>query len=358
MYRLFATIGPGFVISGHQSFARVHRARRASGGMKRCMQSLALGFAVIGLLAMSGRDTVKAQGSFPPQLTKLVVSFPAGSTVDLIGRVVADGLTRRWGKSVIVENVSGAAGQIGTGRVAQAPPDGQMLLVSPPAQLVTHHALYKTLSYDPREFAPITVVAQVPHVLGIRKGFVASLAELIAYGKANPGKLTYASQGVGSTTHLTTMLFAKRAGIEMLHVPYRGTAPALTDLISGHIDSMFDNAGTSLPLHRDGSIRIIATASADRLSALPDIPTISESGFPDFRSVTWYALAAPRGTPAPIVARLNADVVSLLAEPEVRRRFETLSLQPAGGTVEQTARFIQEETRVWSEVIKDAGVEP
>jgi tripartite-type tricarboxylate transporter receptor subunit TctC len=295
--------------------------------------------------------------TYPLQLTKLVVSFPPGSTVDVIGRVVADSLSRRWGTPVIVENVAGAAGQIGTGRVAQAQPDGHTLLVSPPAQLVTHHALYKSLPYDPRQFVPITVVAQAPHVLGVRKDLVASLSDFISYGKANPGKLTYASQGIGSTTHLTTTLFARRAGLDMLHVPYRGTAPALTDLISGNIDAMFDNVGTSLALHREGRIRILAAASTQRLPALPDIPTISESGFPNFRSITWYALVAPRTTPDPIIEKINHDVVAILQDPDVRRKLEGLSLQPAGGTSGQTARFFQEETSVWSEVIKDANVQ-
>ncbi len=299
-----------------------------------------------------------AQGISPPPLTKLIVSFPAGSTVDLIGRVLAESLSRRWGKPVIVENVAGAAGQIGTGRVAQAVPDGSTLLVSPPAQLVTHHALYKNLSYDPRQFEPVTVVAQVPHVLGVRKGLVSSLAELIAYGKANPGKLSFASQGIGSTTHLTTTLFARRAGLEMLHVPYRGTGPALTDLISGTIDMMFDNLGTSLPLHRDGRIRILAVASDRRQSALADVPTLAESGFPGFHSVTWYALVAPRGTPPAIVDMLNRDVIGILHAPETRRRLEDLSLMPAGGTPAETARFFAEETSVWGEVIRQANIQP
>jgi tripartite-type tricarboxylate transporter receptor subunit TctC len=309
------------------------------------------------MLVFVAADAASAQSPYPSQTTRLVVSFPPGSTVDLLGRILADGLNRRWGKPVIVENVAGAAGQIGTGRVAQATPDGHTLLVSPPAQLVTHHALYKNLSYDPRQFVPIIVVAQVPHVLGVRKGFVATLGEFITYGKTNPGKLSYASQGVGSTTHLTTTLFARRSGIDMLHVPYRGTAPALTDLIAGHVDAMFDNVGTSLPLHRDGNIRILATASDQRLAALPDIPTIAESGFPGFRSVTWYALVAPRNTPSAIVAKVNQDVVSILQDAEIRRRFAELSVAPAGGTPDETARFFQEETNVWSDVIRDANVQ-
>ncbi|MEI8152019.1 MAG: tripartite tricarboxylate transporter substrate binding protein [Hyphomicrobiales bacterium] len=314
---------------------------------------------LIGALAIvaAGCGPSFAQKPYPSQLTKLVVSFPPGSTVDLIGRVLADSLSRRWGMPVIVENVAGAAGQLGTGRVAQALPDGHTLLVSPPAQLVTHHVLYKTLPYDPRQFVPITVVAQVPHVLGVRKDFVTSLADFISYAKANPGKLTYASQGVGSTTHLTTTLFARRANIDMLHVPYRGTAPALNDLISGNIDSMFDNVGTALPLHRAGRIRILATANTQRLDALPDIPTIEESGFAGFRSVTWYALVAPRATPDPIVEAINNAVAAILLEPDVRRKLEDLSLQPAGGTTRQAAQFFKEETAVWSEVIKNANVE-
>jgi tripartite-type tricarboxylate transporter receptor subunit TctC len=156
---------------------------------------------------------------------------------------------------------------------------------------------------------------------------------------------------------LTTTLFARRSGIDMLHVPYRGTAPALTDLIAGHVDAMFDNVGTSLPLHRDGNIRILATASDQRLAALPDIPTIAESGFPGFRSVTWYALVAPRNTPSAIVAKVNQDVVSILQDAEIKRRFAELSVAPAGGTPDETARFFQEETNVWSDVIRDANVQ-
>jgi tripartite-type tricarboxylate transporter receptor subunit TctC len=322
------------------------------------MKKIALKVLFVGLgIVASGAGPACAQKPYPSQPVKLVVSFPAGSTVDLIARVIADSLNRRWGTPVIVENVAGAAGQIGTGRVARAQPDGYTLLVSPPAQLVTHHALYKALPYDPRQFVPITVVAQAPHVLSVRKDFVASFSDFIKYGKANPGKLTYASQGIGSTTHLTTTLFARRAGLDMLHVPYRGTASALTDLISGNVDAMFDNVGTSLALHREGLIRILATATTQRLTALPDIPTISESGFPDFRSITWYALVAPRTTPASIIEKINHDVVAILQNPDVRQKFEDLSLQTAGGTPDQTAQFFQEETKVWSEVIKDANVQ-
>ena len=189
------------------------------------------------LIQIAGSTSGVAQTGFPSHTVRLVVSFPAGSATDIIGRLLADRLGRKWHVSVVVENITGAAGQIGTGRVARAEPDGYTLIVSPPAQLVTHGALYKNLSYDPTQLVPIALLAQVPYGLTVRKDpALATVKDFVAYAKSHPGKLTYASQGVGSTSHLTTKLFEKLAGIEMLHVPYRGSAPAMNDLVAGTID--------------------------------------------------------------------------------------------------------------------------
>ena len=223
--------------------------------------------------------TSAAQPNYPSRSVRIVVSFPAGSATDIVARLLADRLTQKWSVPVVVENVPGAAGQIGTGRVVRSAPDGYTLIVSPPAQLVTHGALYKSLPYDPALLMPVALLAQVPYGLTVRKTpALATVKDFIAFAKANPGKLTYASQGVGSTSHLTTKLFEKLAGIQMLHIPYRGSAPALTDIVAGNIDAMFDNVGNSLPLFKDGRLQIIAIADRDRVRSLPNVPTLHRVG--------------------------------------------------------------------------------
>jgi tripartite-type tricarboxylate transporter receptor subunit TctC len=299
-----------------------------------------------------------AQAPYPSRSVKLVVSFPPGSGTDIVARLLADRLTRKWDVAVVVENVPGAAGQIGTGRVVRSAPDGYTLIVSPPAQLVTHGALYKALPYDPTQLVPIVLLAQVPYGLTVRKDApLATVRDFVAYAKANPGKLTYASQGVGSTSHLTTKLFEKLAGISMLHVSYRGSAPALNDILGGNIDAMFDSIGNSLALHHEGRLRIIAVADLRRVQSLPDVPTLDEAGFPGFRSITWFALAAPPGTPSPLIAKINADAVDVLSQPDVQQRLRQIELLPGGGSAADTQRFIGEEAALWGKVIKDANVE-
>ncbi len=299
-----------------------------------------------------------AQQNYPSRSVRIVVSFPAGSATDIVARLLADRLTQKWSVPVIVENVPGAAGQIGTGRVVRSAPDGYTLIVSPPAQLVTHGALYKSLPYDPALLMPVALLAQVPYGLTVRKTpALATVRDFIAFAKANPGKLTYASQGVGSTSHLTTKLFEKLAGIQMLHIPYRGSAPALTDIVAGNIDAMFDNVGNSLPLFKDGRLQIIAIADRDRVRSLPNVPTLQESGFPDFRSITWFALAAPPKTSKELAGKINADVVEILGRVDVRLRLEELELSPAPMNPADTAAYIEQEHALWGGVIKDANVQ-
>ena len=286
---------------------------------------------------------------------RIIIPFPAGSTTDTLTRIVADQLGRKWGKAAVVENVPGM--NVGAERVARADPDGYMLLASPPSPLTINKLLYHDLPYDPDKLVPITLLATGPNVLDLRKDLpINSVAELIAYAKANPGKLTYASQGVGSTAQLSSALLEQMAGIKMLHVPYRGALPALNDVIAGHVDMFFDTATTSVPLYRGGQIKMLAVGSAKRIPALPEVPTMEESGLPGFRSITWFALAAPPGTPAPLVAKINRDTVEVLKDPQVSERLHQLQLDPGATTPEETAQFFADELKLWGGVIAAAHI--
>ena len=251
------------------------------------------------LLAALCGGASAAEDGYPSRLVKVIVPFPPGSTLDALARIVTDQLAQRWGQPVIIENISGGGGNIGTDRFARSPPDGYTLMLSPPGPLTINPFLYGDVAYDPAKFVPITLLARVPNVLIVRHSLGAtSVAALVALARADPGKLTYASQGVGSTAFLTAKLFETRADVRMAHVPYRGAGPALTDIVAGHVDMMFDTIVTSLPLHRAGSARIVAIANAQRSSALPNVPTFAESGMPDFRSITWFGGVAPPGMSA------------------------------------------------------------
>jgi tripartite-type tricarboxylate transporter receptor subunit TctC len=299
-----------------------------------------------------------AASEFPTRLVKTIVPFPPGSTLDVLVRIVTDEMAKKWNQPVIIENITGAAGIVGTERFARAEPDGHTLLIAPPGPLSLNPMLYREAP-DPGKFVPITLVATVPNILLIRNNLgVNSLTDLIALAKADPGKLTFASQGVGSTAYLTAKLFEARTGIAMVHVPYRGAGPALNDLVAGHVDMMFDTIVTSLPLHRAGKAKILAVATAERSPALPDVPTIAESGVPSFRSASWFGCVAPAGTPQAIVDKINKDMADILHRPDVSAKLRGLMLEPAGTTPDEAARFFREETVKWGQVIKDAGVTP
>ena len=313
-----------------------------------------------GLLALLAAMTAlagiaRAQDAYPSQTVRVVLPFPAGSTTDTLTRIVADQLGRKWGKPVIVENIPGM--NIGAERVARADPDGYTLLSSPPSPLTINKLLYHDLPYDPDKLMPITLLATGPNVLDLRKDLPAnSVQELVAYAKANPGKLTYASQGVGSTAQLSTALLEQMAGIKMLHVPYRGALPALNDVIAGHVDMFFDTATTSVPMFRSGQIKIIAVGSLKRIPALADVPTMAEAGLAGFRSITWFALAAPPGTPAALIARINRDTVEVLKDPKVAERLRALQLAPGATSPEETAQFFADELKLWGKVIAEAHI--
>jgi tripartite-type tricarboxylate transporter receptor subunit TctC len=301
----------------------------------------------------------RAQDSYPPRAVRIVVPSAPGSTTDTLARIVADQLARKWGKPAIVENVAGGAMNAGAANVARAAPDGTTLMVAPPAPLTFNDLLFRDLGYRPSQFVPITLLAKIPNILVVRNDFPAtSLAELIAYAKANPGRLSYASQGVGSTAHLSASQLEALAGIRMVHVPYRGAQPALTDVMAGHVDLFFDTPTTSVPLYRNNMLKILAVADLKRAAALPEVPTFSEAGLQGFRSITWFALVAPPGTPATLAEQINHDAVDALGSPDVSDKLRGLSLDPGATTRADTAKFFAEETALWSQVIKQANIEP
>jgi tripartite-type tricarboxylate transporter receptor subunit TctC len=300
-----------------------------------------------------------AQEPYPSRTVKIVVPAFAGSTTDTLARIVADQLNQKWGKAMIVENIPGGAMNIGALSVARAAPDGYTLLIAPPSPLSFNHLLYRDPGYEPTKFVPITMLAKIPNVLVVRNELAASsLKELIAYAKANPGKLSYASQGVGSTAHLSAAQLEVRAGIRMVHVPYRGAQPALTDVVAGHVDMFFDTLATSVPLYRDKKLKLLGVADLKRADTVPEIPTISEAGVADFKSITWFGLAAPPATPAALVEKINRDVVEILKSKDVGDMLHKMSLEAGATAPAETTRFFAEETALWSKVIREAGIEP
>jgi tripartite-type tricarboxylate transporter receptor subunit TctC len=300
--------------------------------------------------------TTQAQ-EFPARTVKVVVPYPAGGTADVMPRILADWLSRKWGQSVIIDNRTGAGGNIGAEVVATSDPDGYTLLATPPGPLVINQNLYPHLDYDPLKFVPIAVMGRLPNALVVNPDKVAAntVKDFIAYAKANDGKLANATQGNGTTSHLTSELFQLMAHVKLQNVPYRGSAPALNDLVAGSVDCMFDNIGVSTQLVKAGKLKIIAVASAQRVASMPDVPTIAET-LPGFVSVAWYALAAPPETPAAIVEKISASVNEALKDPEVRKRFADLSAEPVGGTPQETAAYFKEEVTRWQNVITSAHV--
>jgi tripartite-type tricarboxylate transporter receptor subunit TctC len=301
----------------------------------------------------------KAEDPFPSRTVKIVIPSAPGSTTDTLARIIADQLGRKWGKAAIVENVPGGAMNIGAASVARAQPDGYTLLIAPPSPLSFNHLIYRDPGYDPTKFVPITMLAKIPNVLVVRKDLpAATLQELIALGKANPGKLTYASQGVGSTAHLSGAQLEVRAGIKMVHVPYRGAQPALTDVIAGHVDMFFDTLATSVPLYREGKVKLLGIADLQRASAAPEVPTLSEAGLPGFKSITWFGLVAPPGTPFAVAEKINRDTVDVLNRQEVVDVLRKISLEAGATSPAETMTFFTEEAALWTNVIKEAGIAP
>jgi tripartite-type tricarboxylate transporter receptor subunit TctC len=293
----------------------------------------------------------------PSKTVKLIVPFPAGGTADILPRVLVEKVRAAYPAGIVVENKSGAGGNIGAELVARADADGTTLLVSPPGPIAINQHLYKSLNYDATKWVPITVIATVPNVLAVRKELpVNNLAEFLAYLKANPGKVTYASQGNGSTSHLTAAMFMQLTGTQMVHVPYKGTAPALVDLVGGNVDVFFDNISSSAQFHTGGKVKILAVADEKRSPLLPQVPTFVESKLPGMVAVTFFSMVAPPGTPKEAVAYAHKNFAAALAAPDVKQKFAEQGANPGGWTPEKTGEFIRAESAKWAKVIKSASV--
>jgi tripartite-type tricarboxylate transporter receptor subunit TctC len=296
--------------------------------------------------------------TYPDRAVKIIVPFPAGGTADIIPRVVGEWLSRKWGRPVVIENRTGAAGNIGAEVAFHAEPDGYTLLASPPPPLVINQSLYPKLGFDPTAFEPIIVMAQVPNALFVNPDRVkaSSVAELLAYLRDNPDKLVCATQGIGTTSHLTSEMFKLNGNVKLRDIPYRGSAPALQGLLGGEVDLMFDNLGVSLPLVEAGKLKLLAVAAPARLPALQDVPTVAET-MPGFEAVTWYGIVAPPRTPATILGKINADVNEALRQPEVQAQLRKLSAEIFGGSVERTSEYMHREADRWRSVIRSANIQ-
>jgi len=299
-----------------------------------------------------------AQESYPSRSIKLVFPYVPGSLGDVLARLIAEKLTIRFGQPVIVENRPGASGNIGAEAVARAAPDGYTLLIAPPPPLAINQSLFPKLSFDPTAFVPVAAIATVPNVLVVNPSVTAAtVQELIAFANAHPDKLSYASTGSGGTPHLTAEMLKARAGIRIVHVPYKGVPPALTDLIGGQVDMMFANLGDAFQHIKSGKLKALAAASQARFPALPNLPTVSDT-LPDFVSDTWFAVVAPPETPPAIASRLSAAIAEAVKAPDVAKKLEDLLTAPVGSSPAETAAFIKRDSERWRQVIAAAGIKP
>jgi tripartite-type tricarboxylate transporter receptor subunit TctC len=300
-----------------------------------------------------------AQGTYPERPITLVVPFPAGGSTDLVARVVAERMGKELGQSIIVENRGGAGGNIGSAAVAKADPDGYTILMGTVATHALNPALYRKMPYDAvADFAPVALLVVVPNVLVVNPGFPAkNVQELIALLKAKPGEYSYASSGNGTPLHLSGELFKSMAGVDMVHIPYKGAGPALIDVMGGHVPIMFDNLPSSTEHIRAGKLRGLAVTTAERAPSMPDLPTIAESGLPGYETYTWNALFAPAGTPKDVIDRLNAAANAAVADPDVQAKLKDVGAVPKGSTPEELASHVQAELAKWAPVVKASGAQ-
>jgi tripartite-type tricarboxylate transporter receptor subunit TctC len=309
------------------------------------------------LLSATYAVDVDAQ-TYPTKPLRMVVPFPPGGTTDILGRVAAQKLSEALGQQVIVDNRPGAGGNIGTELVAKSPPDGYTLLTDPGSTLTINPSLFARLPFDPlKDFAPVTILAAVPNLLVVHPSLpVRSVKDLIALARAKPGQLNYASSGAGQSTHLAMELFKSMARVNMIHVAYKGSSPAITDLLGGHVLLMFDNMPSALPHAKAGKLRGIAVSTAKRSPVTPDVPTVAESGLPGFEVSVWFAVLAPAATPREIVERLNGILVKALQSPDVRERLSSQGAEPIGDTPADFTAVMKRDLVKWAKVVKDANI--
>jgi tripartite-type tricarboxylate transporter receptor subunit TctC len=328
----------------------VPASRRANAAALACA-------ALVVAAAAVPADAAEPAAAFPSKPVRLVVPFTPGGSTDILARAVGQKLSESWGQPVVVDNRPGAGGIIGMEAVAKAAPDGYTLVMGHVGTLAANPALYKTLPYDPvKDFAPVTLIARVPNVLVVGPAVPSkSVAELVALAKAKPGKLDYGSGGNGSAAHLATEYFKLKAGVDLQHIPYKGTAPALQDLLGGQIALMITGLPPVLPHVKAGKLRILGVASAQRLKQFPEIPTIAESGVPGYEATQWYGVLVPAATPRDIVAKLNRELVKALRDPAVAEKLALEGADPVGDTPAEFAAFIASEIDLWGKVIRATG---
>jgi tripartite-type tricarboxylate transporter receptor subunit TctC len=309
------------------------------------------------LLATCAFSLVAHAQPYPSQPIKMIVPFTAGGTTDILARTIGQKLSESLHQPVIVENRPGAGGNIGADAVAKAKPDGYTILMGTIGTQAINTSLYSKMPYDSaRDFAPVTLVAIVPNVLMVHPSVPAkNVKELIALAKAKPGQLNFASSSTGGSPHLSGEMFKQMTGVDIVHVPYKGSAPAITDLLGGQVTLMFDNLPSGLPQVKAGKLRALGVTSARRSPAAPDIPTIAESGVPGYEVDSWFGILAPAGTPAEIVNKLNAEIVRILKLPDVNERLAEQGAQPVGDTPQHFAEHIRKETAKWAKVVKASG---
>ncbi|MCD0505360.1 tripartite tricarboxylate transporter substrate binding protein [Bordetella petrii] len=327
--------------------------------VKKPVRALLAGLSMAATLAAAA--AAQAADAYPSRQVTILVPFPAGGTTDIAARVVATELGKAWNQPVVIENRAGAGGNVGTAEAARAQPDGYTLLMGTVSTHAINQSVYAKLPYDPvGDFTPVTLVIPVPNILELNPAFadkhnIKSVADLIAYLKANPGKVNMASTGNGTSTHLSGELFQAMTGTKMTHVPYKGSSPALTDVMSGSADLIFDNLPSSMGFLKAGKLRPLAVTSAERSPALPDVPTLAQAGVDGYDASSWFGLLAPAGTPPAIVEQVQRDVAKVLQIPAVRERFATLGAVPSGNTPAQFKQFMAAEARKWAEVVEQSG---
>jgi tripartite-type tricarboxylate transporter receptor subunit TctC len=325
--------------------------------MQRTVRA-ALVFSLAALSYLSQRPATAADAaqSYPSRPVRMIVSFAPGGSVDLVARLIGHKLTEAWGQQIVIDNRPGAGGNLSAELAARAAPDGYTLYISS-ASLVVNVSLYRKVGYDPvKDFAPITLLATVQNVLVAHPSLPAkNVKELIALAKRQPGKINYASTGSGSSGHLTMELFKAAAGIDILHVPYKVIGQARTDILAGQISLWFGTVPALLPHIRSGKLRALAVAGGKRSPALPEVPTVAESGLPGFEAFTWYPVLAPAGTPKPVVAKLNSEIVAILKTPEVHERLTSQGVEPVGSTPAQLAGHLRTELAKWAKAVQVSG---
>ena len=308
---------------------------------------------VAAVAAILGPGAAFPQGVFPTKPVKFLVPYPAGGTNDVLARIVSDKLQAKWGHPIVIENRTGAGGNIAAAVAWQAEPDGYTLLASAAPPLAINQSLYKNLTFNAPDFVPITIFGTVPNLVIVRKDLPAnSVGELIDLAKKNPGKLVYGSQGSGNTPHLTANMFMNMTGTSMIHVPYRGETLVFNDMLGGHVDVFFGNISGALALYRDGKLKVLAVTDKARAAAVPEVPTTAEVGLPDLLSIAWYGMVAPPKTRPELQDQIAEATIDVLKMPDVQQKFRALNVEPVGNTPAEMAAFVKEESHRWGEVIR------